>query len=103
VATVGCWVARTPGVSTSSTQVTKDGLSVSKRKNRPGSDWLMASCGTGVQAKVYVAQAAEITSTTAQWDVVLTELEMGPQDFDFVGYFSFLEKRGYVEFLRGNH
>jgi len=30
----------------------------------------------------------------------LTELEMGPQNFDFVGYFRFLEKRGYVEFLR---
>ena len=28
----------------------------------------------------------------------LTELEMGPQDFDFVGYFKFLQKRGYVEF-----
>jgi hypothetical protein len=30
----------------------------------------------------------------------LTQLEMGPQDFDFVGYFKFLEKRGYVEFVR---
>ena len=30
----------------------------------------------------------------------LTELEMGPQDFDFVGYFRFLEKRGYLEFVR---
>jgi hypothetical protein len=30
----------------------------------------------------------------------LTQLEMGPQDFDFVGYFRFLEKRGYVEFVR---
>ncbi len=30
----------------------------------------------------------------------LTELEMGPQQFDFVGYFKFLEKRGYVEFVR---
>jgi hypothetical protein len=29
----------------------------------------------------------------------LTELEMGPQQFDFVGYFRFLEKRGYVEFV----
>ena len=28
----------------------------------------------------------------------LTELEMGPQKFDFVGYFKFLEKNGYVEF-----
>jgi hypothetical protein len=31
----------------------------------------------------------------------LTELEMGPQNFDFVGYFRFLEKHGYVEFVRG--
>jgi hypothetical protein len=30
----------------------------------------------------------------------LTELEMGPQNFDFVGYFRFLERRGYVEFVR---
>lgn len=30
----------------------------------------------------------------------LTELEMGPQTFDFVGYFRFLEKHGYVEFVR---
>ena len=29
----------------------------------------------------------------------LTELEMGPQKFDFVGYFKFLERQGYVEFL----
>jgi hypothetical protein len=31
----------------------------------------------------------------------LTELEMGPQNFDFLGYFRFLEKHGYVEFVRG--
>ena len=29
----------------------------------------------------------------------LTTLEMGPQTFDFVGYFRFLERRGYVEFV----
>ncbi len=28
----------------------------------------------------------------------LTELEMGPQKFDFVGYFKFLKKHGYVDF-----
>ena len=47
------------------------------------SDWLMASCGTGVQAKVYVARAAEITTTTAQWDMVLSELEMGRTSLSF--------------------
>ena len=30
----------------------------------------------------------------------LTTQEMGPQDFDFVGYFKFLEKHGYVEFVK---
>jgi hypothetical protein len=30
----------------------------------------------------------------------LTELEMGPQTFDFVGYFRFLERHGYVEFVK---
>jgi hypothetical protein len=29
----------------------------------------------------------------------LTNLEMGPQEFDFVGYFKFLERHGYVEFV----
>jgi hypothetical protein len=33
-------------------------------------------------------------------DIRLTELEMGPQTFDFVGYFSFLQKHGYVEFVK---
>jgi hypothetical protein len=30
----------------------------------------------------------------------LTELEMGPQQFDFVGYFKFLQKHGYVDFVQ---
>jgi hypothetical protein len=29
----------------------------------------------------------------------LTALEMGPQQFDCMGYFRFLEKHGYVEFV----
>ncbi len=32
----------------------------------------------------------------------LTELEVGPQDFDWVGYFKFLQKRGYVDFVTAN-
>jgi len=36
-------------------------------------------------------------------DVIhLTEMERGPVNFDFVGYFSFLRKHGYVEFVKGN-
>ena len=30
----------------------------------------------------------------------LTRLELGPTDFDFVGYFRFPEKYGYVEFVK---
>ncbi len=30
----------------------------------------------------------------------LTELEMGPQQFDFVGYFKFLQKHGYMDFVQ---
>jgi hypothetical protein len=30
----------------------------------------------------------------------LTRLELGPLDFDFTGYFRFLERKGYVEFVR---
>ena len=30
----------------------------------------------------------------------LTQLELGPSSFDFVGYFRFLEEHGYVEFLK---
>lgn len=30
----------------------------------------------------------------------LTEMEMGPSNFDFVGYFRFLEKHGYVDFAK---
>jgi hypothetical protein len=31
----------------------------------------------------------------------LTEQELGPQDFDFVGYFQFLARKNYVE-VRGD-
>ncbi len=30
----------------------------------------------------------------------LTQMELGPTDFDFVGYFRFLQKHGYVEFVQ---
>ena len=30
----------------------------------------------------------------------LTKVEIGPRDFDFVGYFRFLERHGYVEFVK---
>ena len=32
----------------------------------------------------------------------LTQMELGPVNFDFVGYFRFLRKHGYVEFVKGN-
>ena len=30
----------------------------------------------------------------------LTQMELGPTDFDFVGYFRFLRAHGYVDFLK---
>ncbi len=32
----------------------------------------------------------------------LTQMELGPTKIDFVGYFRFLRKHGYVEFVKGN-
>ena len=32
--------------------------------------------------------------------IKLTELEMGPQNFDWLGYFKFLQRHGYVDFVR---
>lgn len=32
--------------------------------------------------------------------IKLTELEMGPQNFDWMGYFKFLQRHGYVDFVR---
>jgi hypothetical protein len=32
----------------------------------------------------------------------LTEMELGPTNFDFVSYFRFLRKHGYVEFTQGD-
>jgi len=32
----------------------------------------------------------------------LTQMELGPTEFDFVGYFRFLHKHGYVEFVKGS-
>jgi hypothetical protein len=29
----------------------------------------------------------------------LTRMELGPEDFDFVGYFRFLKRHGYVDFV----
>ena len=29
----------------------------------------------------------------------LSQMELGPTDFDFVGYFGFLRERGYVDFV----
>ena len=33
--------------------------------------------------------------------IQLTRMELGPSDFDFVGYFRFLRKKGYVDFVQG--
>jgi hypothetical protein len=32
--------------------------------------------------------------------IKLTELEMGQSNFDWIGYFKFLQQHGYVDFVR---
>jgi hypothetical protein len=71
--------------------ITLDDLPVANREGYPAAGFF----GVPVSALYW----CDGTRTLA--DVIrLTELEMGPQSFDFVGYFRFLEKHGYVEFAR---
>lgn len=46
-------------------------------------DWLIASCGTNVQAKLYLTAMGESTVTTGQWDMVLSETDMGRTSLSF--------------------
>ncbi len=73
--------------------ITLDDLSREQRENWPAASFW----GAPVSALYWCDGKRNLAEV-----IRLTELEMGPQDFDFVGYFNFLEKRGYVEFLPGN-
>jgi hypothetical protein len=71
--------------------ITLDDLSVDQREGWPAASFW----GVPVSALYWCDGKRNLAEV-----IRLTQLEMGPQDFDFVGYFKFLEKRGYVEFVR---
>jgi hypothetical protein len=70
--------------------ITLDDLSREQRENWPAASFW----GVPVSALYWCDGKRNLAEV-----IRLTELEMGPQDFDFVGYFKFLQKRGYVEFV----
>jgi len=71
--------------------ITFDDLPVAEREGYPAAAWW----GPPVSALFWCDGKRNLAEV-----IELTELEMGPTDFDFVGYFRFLEKKGYVEFVK---
>jgi hypothetical protein len=71
--------------------ITLDDLPREQRENQPAASFW----GVPVSALYWCDGKRNLAEV-----IRLTELEMGPQQFDFLGYFKFLEKRGYVEFVR---
>ncbi|HZO53108.1 MAG TPA: M28 family peptidase [Bryobacteraceae bacterium] len=71
--------------------ITLDDLPREKRENFPAASFF----GVPVAALYWCDGQRNLEEV-----IRLTEFEMGPQQFDFVGYFKFLEKNGYVEFVR---
>jgi hypothetical protein len=70
--------------------VTFDDLPVEQREGWPAGAWDVL-----LQTALYWCDGKRDLA-----DVIRrTELELGPQDFDFVGYFRFLGQRGYVDIL----
>jgi hypothetical protein len=71
--------------------ITLDDLPRDKRENFPAASFF----GVPVSALYWCDGKRNLAEV-----IRLTQLEMGPQQFDFVGYFKFLEKHGYVEFVK---
>lgn len=71
--------------------ITLDTLSREQRENFPAASFW----GVPVSALYWCDGKRNLAEV-----IRLTELEMGPQQFDFVGYFKFLERKGFVEFVR---
>jgi hypothetical protein len=71
--------------------ITFDDLPVAEREGYPAAAWW----GPPVSALFWCDGKRNLAEV-----IELTELELGPTDFDFVGYFRFLEKKGYVEFVK---
>ncbi len=68
--------------------ITFDDLPVEKREGWPAGAW-----DNLLQTALYWCDGKRSLAEVIR----LTELELGPQDFDFVGYFQFLGRRGYVD------
>ncbi|HYK89540.1 MAG TPA: DUF4910 domain-containing protein [Acidobacteriota bacterium] len=68
--------------------ITFDDLPVEKREGWPAGAW-----DNLLQTALYWCDGKRNLAEVIR----LTELELGPQDFDFVGYFQFLGRRGYVD------
>src|SRR5262245_46174368 len=71
--------------------ITLDNLAREERENFPAASFW----GPPVSALYWCDGKRNLAEV-----IRLTELEMGPQQLDFVGYFKLLEKKGYVEFVR---
>ena len=71
--------------------VTFDDLPVRERAGFPSAAWW----GPPVSALYWCDGERSLAEV-----IELTELELGPTDFDFVGYFEFLAKKGYVELVK---
>ena len=69
--------------------ITLDDLPVAEREGYPAAGWW----GPPVSALFWCDGERNLAEV-----IDLTQLELGPTDFDFIGYFRFLEKKGYVEF-----
>jgi hypothetical protein len=71
--------------------ITFDDLPVEKREGWPAGAW-----DNLLQTALYWCDGKRNLSEVIR----RTELELGPQDFDYVGYFQFLAKKGYVEIVK---
>jgi hypothetical protein len=71
--------------------ITFDDLPVEKREGWPAGAW-----DNLLQTALYWCDGKRSLAEVIR----RTELELGPQNFDFVGYFKFLAQKGYVDILR---
>ncbi len=73
--------------------ITLDDLSPDKREGYPSGSWDIP-----VITALYWCDGHRTLAEV----IHLTRMELGPTKIDFVGYFRFLRKHGYVEFVKGN-
>ena len=73
--------------------ITLDDINPAERQGYPDAGW-----DTRLIAALYWCDGHRTLAEA----IHLTQMELGPNDFDYVGYFRFLRKRGYVEFVKGD-